>query len=50
MGTNNILGGLMSVDENLVCSFQILKPAEKKKEMPKHSPLSFKGKITHLYD
>jgi len=40
----------MSVDENLICSFQIIKSADKKKEKPKHSPLSFKGKITHIYD
>jgi len=43
-------GALMSVDENLICSFQIIKSADKKKEKPKHSPLSFKGKITHIYD
>jgi len=33
---------LMSVDENLVCSFQILKPASKEKN--KGSPLTNKGK------
>lgn len=26
-------GAMMSVDENLMCSFQILKPAEKKNKM-----------------
>jgi len=36
---------LMSVDENLVCSFQILKPSEKSKEKAKGSPLKNKGKF-----
>jgi len=27
-------GAMMSVDETLLCSFQILKPAEKKKQYP----------------
>jgi len=36
---------LMSVDENLVCSFQILKPADKSKEKTKGSPLTNKGKV-----
>jgi serine/threonine-protein phosphatase PP1 catalytic subunit len=35
---------LMSVDENLVCSFQILKPADKSKEKGKGSPINAKGK------
>ncbi|KAI4802211.1 hypothetical protein KUCAC02_020063 [Chaenocephalus aceratus] len=28
-------GGMMSVDESLMCSFQILKPSEKKSKAPK---------------
>jgi len=36
---------LMSVDENLICSFQILKPAEKAKQKLKGSPLTTKGKF-----
>jgi serine/threonine-protein phosphatase PP1 catalytic subunit len=38
---------LMSIDENLVCSFQILKPGDKSKdkEKAKGSPMAHKGKF-----